>query len=149
MKASYYRLARIYHPDRVGDTDKAAALKKFSMLHQAYSVLSNPESKKLYDSGKGDVFFRKLTITGTWEKYIKPIEAEDIECAKKTYQNSAVEEADVIREFVFGKGSITHLLNSIPFMRSEDELRIIEIIQRCMNMGKIPKIPIRKLRKAK
>lgn len=147
MKSNYYRLARIHHPDRVKTADKVVALEKFALLHQAYSILSNPESKKLYDSG--EVLFEKPTITGTWEKYVKPINDRDIECARAKYQNSTAEENDIIREFVIGRGSITHLLNTIAFMRSEDETRIIGIIQRSMNIGRIPKMPIRKLRKAK
>lgn len=148
MKTNYYRLARLHHPDRVNIAEKGLAQEKFAVLHQAYAILSNPESKKLYDSGKGQVLFKKSTIAGTWEKYVRPIDVNEIECARNKYQNSATEETDIIREFIIGKGSITHLFNTIAFMRSEDEPRIIELVQRCMNMGKIPKIPIRKLRKA-
>lgn len=47
IKQAYRRLARQYHPDvNPGD---AAAEQKFKDISEAYSVLSNPESRKKYD----------------------------------------------------------------------------------------------------
>ena len=47
IKQAYRRLARQYHPDvNPGD---AAAEQKFKEISEAYSVLSNPESRKKYD----------------------------------------------------------------------------------------------------
>lgn len=149
MKANYYRLARVYHPDRVDAAQKSIAKEKFSILHQAYSILSNPKTKQAYDSGNTDMLFPKPTIAQNWDHFIKPIDSTNIESARIKYQGSSTEEIDIIREFVAGKGSITHLFNVIPFMRIEDESRIIEIISRCMALGKVPKMNIRKMRHAK
>lgn len=146
MKASYYRLARTYHPDRVSDGEKAIAGDKFNIVHQAYSILANPETKKLYDAGDVHVLFSRPTIAGKWEQNIRPVTTNDIENARTEYQGSLIERNDVIREFAIGKGSLTHLFNTIPFMRIEDESRIIHIIKDCMEMGTIQKIPIRKMR---
>lgn len=47
IKQAYRRLARKYHPDvNPGD---AAAEQRFKEISEAYSVLSNPESRKKYD----------------------------------------------------------------------------------------------------
>ena len=47
IKQAYRRLARQYHPDvNPGD---AAAEQQFKEISEAYSVLSNPESRKKYD----------------------------------------------------------------------------------------------------
>jgi DnaJ-class molecular chaperone len=47
IKQAYRRLARQYHPDvNPGD---AAAEQKFKEISEAYSVLSNPDSRKKYD----------------------------------------------------------------------------------------------------
>jgi len=47
IKQAYRRLARQYHPDvNPGD---AAAEQKFKAISEAYSVLSNPESRRKYD----------------------------------------------------------------------------------------------------
>lgn len=100
----------------------------------------------MYDEGKRDIFFEKPTIAAKWERYIRVIESTDIERARNNYQNSPTEENDIEREFIFGKGSMTHLLHSIPFMRYEDEARVIRIVKRCMEIGTIPKTTIRKIR---
>lgn len=139
VKTNYYKLARVYHPDRVDVSEKSVANEKFNILHQAYLILANPETKKLYDAGDTHCLFVRPTIALKWEQYIKTIDSVEYESAQRKYQGSSKEENDIIREFVFGKGSITHLFNVIPFMRYEDEARIIEIIKRCMQCGKIPK----------
>lgn len=118
---------------------------KFGILHHAYSILSNTETKKAYDSGNFKVIPSKSK--SKWEHFVKTTDSHDIEIARKNYQGSLREENDIIRETVIGKGSMTHLLHVIPFMRNEDEMRISEFIKDCMVAGKIPKMPIRKLRK--
>lgn len=148
VKKSYYKLSLAYHPDRVSDNEKEEASSKFCILHNAYSVLSDPEKKQLYDAGS-DILFTKTTFSARWEHYLKPLNELDIESARKAYQCSESEEMDVIREFSIGNGSIRHLMNNIPFMRIEDENRIIELIMDLMSLGKIPKKSIKKLPKSK
>lgn len=139
-------MARLHHPDRVDDTEKEAAKGKFTMLHQAYSILVNPQTKELYDAGASHTLFAKPTIAAKWNQYIRTIDSTDVDHARKNYQGSDTEKRDVFREILIGKGSITHLINVIPFMRYEDEQRIIEIIKGGINSGDIPKISIRKMR---
>lgn len=85
-------------------------------------------------------------MIGKWEQHIRPVTSRDIDDARHNYQGSLNEETDVIREFVIGNGSMTHLFNTIPFMRIEDEPRITHMIKEFIGMGKIKKIPIRKMR---
>lgn len=146
VKQSYYKLARLYHPDRVATNEKEEASEKFNMIHNAYSILSDATKKAQYDSGYG-VIFTKATAAARWENYLKPVSAENIDEARKKYQGSNVEKRDVKRELKIGKGSMTHLLNNIPFMRVEDEIRMIEMAKELMENEKIPKIPIKKIKK--
>lgn len=143
VKASYYKLALIHHPDRVYATQKLTAQKKFNDLHHAYSILSNHETKKAYDVGDlHAINAAKATTAAKWSHYIKPINDIDIENQRISYQGSAKEEHDIRREIVIGNSSITHLLNVIPFMRVEHEERIIEVVKRAY-----PKMCIKNLRK--
>lgn len=146
VKTSYYRLARVYHPDRVVDGEKETAKEKFNILHQAYLVIVDPTTRKAYDDSGQRILFANPTASSKWESFIKPINDVDIETKRRQYQGSTLEENDIIREIQIGKGSVTHLFNTIPFMRYEDEARIIEIIKRCMEAGKMPKMAIRKMR---
>lgn len=43
-----------------------------------------------------------------------------------------------MREIVVGNGSMKHLLNNIPFMRIEDQGRILLIVEELANEKKIP-----------
>lgn len=139
-------MAKLYHPDRVAPTEKEVAKDKFNIIHNAYSILSDATKKKLYDSGS-NVLFTRVTIAAMWENYLKPLDISEIENARNRYQGSQTERNDIIHEFVVGKGSLTHLLNNIPFMRVEDENRIIEVVRDLFEEGLLPKIPIKKIKK--
>ena len=47
IKKSYKKLALIHHPDK--NKDKPDAEAKFKEISNAYSILSNPETKEKYD----------------------------------------------------------------------------------------------------
>lgn len=146
MKKSYYNLARRYHPDRVEVNEKANASKRFNIVHQAYLILSNTEKKNKYDEGC-EVFFFKATVTARWEYYLKPVTMNDMNNARETYKGSTMEKEDIAKAFKDGNGSLTFVLNNIPFMRLEDESRVIGIINEMISDGLVPKIRIKKMRK--
>lgn len=50
IKASYHRLARKYHPDKVaGQPDAEAKQAEFSSISMAYNILKDPEKRAAYD----------------------------------------------------------------------------------------------------
>lgn len=148
VKKSYYRLALVFHPDRVEKHEKHTTNEKFHIIHQAYLILSDTEKRQQYDNGS-DVFFTHATIAGRWESYMKIIQDEDIDLARERYQDSIQEAMDIAREFLNGNGSMSHLLNEIPFMRVEDENRILQLIRDFMKNGTIPEIRVKMIPKVK
>lgn len=139
-------MVRKYHPDRANDAEKSEANEKFNILHQAYVILSDPDKKKQYDAGS-IVLFTKPTISARWDHFLNPVTQNAIDTARQKYQNSHEEECDIMREYNNGKGSMTHLMNNLPFMRREDESRVIAIIMRMIDMGRVEKFQIKKLPK--
>lgn len=100
----------------------------------------------MYDAGDSTILFTKTTIAGKWVQYIRTVGLADIESARSKYQGSVDEQNDIMREIVIGRGSMTHLFNTIPSMRYEDEPRMIEMIKGFVNTGEISKISIRKIK---
>lgn len=49
IKAAYYRLSMLYHPDKNQGCESAAI--KFREITQAYEVLGNFKLRRLYDKG--------------------------------------------------------------------------------------------------
>ncbi|CAB1314942.1 unnamed protein product [Coregonus sp. 'balchen'] len=73
LKASYRRLCMLYHPDRHRDPElKSQAEQLFNQVHQAYEVLSDPQSRAIYDifGKKGlEIVERKRTPLEIREEY--------------------------------------------------------------------------------
>lgn len=59
IKKQFKKLAVKYHPDKLKDEEKEAGTIKFKELNEAYSVLSDPEKKQLYDK------FGKEAVNGS------------------------------------------------------------------------------------
>ena len=108
MKQSYYKLARKYYPDRVPIEEKQIASAKFSIIHQAYTVLYDPLKRMEYDKGS-NVLFAQNTLTAKWEHFLRPITEEDAKRAREKYQNSVEEARDIQRAYIDGNGSITYI----------------------------------------
>lgn len=49
IKKKYKELALIHHPDKVPDEKKEESEKKFKEITEAYSILTDPEKRKIYD----------------------------------------------------------------------------------------------------
>jgi DnaJ domain len=66
IKSSRRKLALQYHPDKVQDeAQKADAHSKFLLIEQAYTVLSDPEERKIYDTSFKSGFDQDASETET------------------------------------------------------------------------------------
>lgn len=95
------------------------------------------------------MLFARATAATEWENNLKVVTDEDITNASDSYKGSEKEKVAVLKEFVDGKGSVINILNNVPFVRMEDEPRIIEIIQDAIKNQDVPNIKIKKLPKRK
>lgn len=103
-----------------------------------YSILTDEEKKKKYDSGNVDVLFSKPTRSAQWEQHMKVVSNEEVNDVAETYKNSTKEKEDIIQEVIKGNGSMTYIFNNLPFMRIEDQPRIIKIINELKANNQIP-----------
>lgn len=58
IKAAYYNLSKTYHPDKNKGCEKAA--EKFRLVSEAYEVLGNFRSRRMYDKGLHDKIIVKV-----------------------------------------------------------------------------------------
>lgn len=147
VKRSYYKLARIFHPDRAAHNEITDANEKFSIIHQAYTILCDATKKQQYDDGNWNVLFAKKTMSKEWMSFVRPINQSDMSIAQENYQNSDEERNDIKRAYIDGNGSLTYILNNVPFMRVEDEQRVLEIIKILVANEDVPKFKIKKIAK--
>lgn len=81
IKRAYRRLAMQYHPDRNPDRREWAE-QKFREINEAYSVLGDPEKRRMYDlygtaEGVGDVFTSAHTRS-TFEEVLRDFGREGL-----------------------------------------------------------------------
>jgi DnaJ-class molecular chaperone len=86
IKKAYRKLAIVHHPDKNKGDPEADA--KFKEISNAYSVLSNPETKNRYDM-LGDENYNNESDKGSSDE-----EEDKIEDGKKT--NDEPEETEVV-----------------------------------------------------
>ncbi len=130
IKKAYRRLVFMYHPDK-NKTDPDAG-SKFANISRAYKILSNPESRKIYDeTGEyDDEDEGKINISETLNYYRKIYSPKDIESFKKKYINSSDEEEDLINFYKNSNGDIKKILEWIPFSTNDDVERFIKIYEK-------------------
>ena len=137
IKKAYHMKARHVHPDRCGGTIEAKT--NFQVLQKAYSILSDPEKRKLYDrTGCTDADNEQF-----WEAYkhyreaFPEITKDDMKLFEKEYRKSTEEQDAVIAFYKKSKGDISHILGFILCSRDDDIPRFIKMIDDAIASGAI------------
>ena len=130
IRKAYRRLVFLCHPDK-NKTDPDAS-SKFANITRAYKILSNPESKKIYDeTGEYDEENQgEINITETLTYFRKIYSPKDIENFEKKYVGSKDEEDDLINFYNENGGDIKNILEWIPFSKNEDVERYVKIYEK-------------------
>lgn len=146
VKKAYYKLSLKCHPDRVPEQQKEESTEKFKLLTKLYNVMIDEGKRSLYDEkGIIDDDDESSSLSDWikfWNSIFKPITEEDIEKYEKEYRFSEQEKLDIKRSYIQGKGCINHLMNSVPFLRTEDESRLQTIVQDMIKSNEVPSYPI-------
>jgi len=129
IRKAYRRLVFLCHPDK-NKTDPDAS-SKFTNITRAYKILSNPESRKIYDeTGEYDEENQgEINITETLNYFRKIYSPQDIESFEKKYVGSKEEEEDLINFYNENDGDMKHILEWIPFSKNGDIERYIKIYE--------------------
>ncbi|XP_036675203.3 dnaJ homolog subfamily C member 30, mitochondrial [Drosophila suzukii] len=92
IKAAYYKLSMLYHPDRNQGSESAA--KKFREINQAYEILGNYRLRRLYD--KGIVHTAGAQYAQDVQDVAEPVVEDDPETKfyKSRFQKSRVADSE-------------------------------------------------------
>lgn len=148
LKKAYYKLSLLVHPDRVPEAQKKDATEKFKLLSKLYQILTDKDKRALYDE-QGIIDDDDDNLEGklnnwleVWQKIFKPITTEDINNYEKSYVGSDLEKTDIKKAYLNGKGCINYMMNTVPFMKVEDEPRIQEVVRKMIDDGEVPEYKI-------
>ena len=127
IRKAYKHLVLLCHPDK-NKTDPNTS-SKFINITKAYKILSNEESRKLYDeTGEYDEESQgKINIVDTLNFFRKIYSPHDIETYEHKYRGSKEEEQDLITFYKENKGNMKKILECIPCSKNEDIERFLLI----------------------
>lgn len=138
IRNAYRSLVFKYHPDK-NKTDPDAT-SKFINISRAYKILSNKQSRIIYDeTGEYDdeEGKDKINIHTSINDFRKKISIKDIANYNNKYKNSKEEEEDLMKFYIQQKGNITNILDTIPYSTNKDIKRYIKIYEKLFKLKKL------------
>mmetsp|Transcript_20443 Transcript_20443/g.31020 ORF Transcript_20443/g.31020 Transcript_20443/m.31020 type:complete len:332 (-) Transcript_20443:70-1065(-) len=134
LRKAYYRRALLYHPDKQTKKsvdDVQIAKRRFQAVSVAYSILSDEERRKVYDTcGEMEEDDSSNTHADAWRDYFKNIfgkvTTEDIDKFTESYKCSEEEEKDVLKYYVQFKGDLNKMLECVMCSSEIDKRRWME-----------------------
>jgi len=145
LKKGYHRRALAFHPDRVGKDEKEAATRKFQVLGQVYSILSDEGRRREYDeTGCVD---QELSVDQDkdWDQYWRllfpKITQKDIEEFADKYRESAEELSDLKQAYLDSEGDMERVMEMVLCCTYKDEPRFSDTLTRLIQDGELPDFP--------
>lgn len=140
IKKAYRKASLKIHPDRVKESEKEEATKKFQVLAQVHFVLNDPERKKLYDDhgivANEDSLDSEADWANYWRLLFPKITERDINGFLDNYIGSKDEETDLIAIYNRFEGDLDKISETHI---SYDEERTTNDLNRLLEEGKIKK----------
>ena len=135
IKKAYRLKALKTHPDKGGDVEA------FKAISSAYSILSDPDKKKVYDTC-GDIDDDAMSDdvkywANLWRQVFPQITVKDIDDYKVKYIGSSEETNDVINAYNKCNGNLKNIMEWVLFAEDGEESRVISIIDDQITIGTI------------
>lgn len=143
IKHAYRKMALKYHPDKGGDAEQ------FKALSLAYSILSDPNKRQIYDES-GDINGDDEGISNNdfeaWYSYYRnlfpKITVDDIEKFQSEYVGSLEERKDIISYYNRFMGDVRIMMNYIMFAEEgEDEERVCDVLNDAILKNELESLP--------
>ncbi|XP_071941465.1 dnaJ homolog subfamily C member 9-like [Antedon mediterranea] len=142
LKKAYHRCSLKVHPDRVSESDKNDATKKFQTLGKLYSVLSDKEKRSIYDE-TGKVFDdldtdQEMDWNDYWRLLFQKITVKDIEKFEETYRESPEELEELKKAYIEFSGDMEEILKNVMCCTYDDEPRFRKTLQELIDNDELP-----------
>lgn len=135
IKKAYKKLSLQYHPDKIQQLQTNEDKDHFPKIQLAYSVLSDPQKRKIYDTtGSYGDSAEGATGDFDWKQYFQnmteKITIDMIDEDREKYQGSSEEQDDILHNFVYYEGDFLRLFEVIPHLEFDETLenRVFEIV---------------------
>ena len=129
IKKAFRRLVFLYHPDKNKNDPNAA--EKFIVMSRAYKILSNEQSRKIYDeTGEyEEEYHEDINFSESINYFRKKLNIKDINDYEMKYKGSKEEEQDLISLYNDNNGDISEILENIPYSNNQDIKRFVKIYE--------------------
>lgn len=140
IRKAYHRRALLYHPDKQNAAVKTPAeledaKLRFQAVSLAHEILSNKDSRELYDEtgeflnddgGDADGSSGVDAWVEIFSKLFGKVTGKDIDEFGKKYKGSEEERGDVLRYYVSCKGNLDRMLDCVMLSEEEDKERWVK-----------------------
>ncbi|XP_041371848.1 dnaJ homolog subfamily C member 9-like [Gigantopelta aegis] len=142
VKKGYHKTSLKCHPDRVLDDEKDEATRKFQTLGKVYSILSDKETRSIYDEtgevDEEDVVDQDRDWYDYWRLLFSKVSVKDIEAYTQKYKGSMEELQDLKAAYLECEGDMGRILDGVLCTTADDEPRFVDILKDLICKKELP-----------